>query len=232
MKYPVTGLFLSLLSLSFVPSTIAAESFTSLSQVAETAEDYVTSFTDFPEHAEVQVKAKTLDKRLKLKRCLLPLNAHAPTSKQQRLTTVKVTCPDADGWSLYVPVETRIYYSVVTASIALEPLTSLGYDNLKLQRMEAASLRGNYFTSIEQLAGARTTRRVGDGQPLRRQQICQVCRDDIVTIYARSASLELKTSGKAIGNGSVGDTIRVQNSRSERMIDAEVIAVGEVQVNL
>nr|WP_298444931.1 flagellar basal body P-ring formation chaperone FlgA [uncultured Ferrimonas sp.] len=228
-----TGVALGLFLLSLAAPIIAADPVTSLVEIQSVAEDYVSAFTEFPKDAEVVIKAKPLDKRLRFPQCQLPLSASAPTNRgAARIITVKVSCSDADGWSLYVPVQAKIYYQVVVTSVAMEADTQLDYSNLRMASVEAKNLRGNHFNSLNQLVGAKLVRRANAGQALKRSAVCQICRGDSVTIFARTDSFELKTSGEAISSGNVGDTIRVKNNRSARIINAKIIAVGEVEVQL
>ena len=60
--------------------------------------------------------------------------------------------------------------------------------------------------------------------------ICLVCRNDSVLIRAGQSGLAIVTTGKALSDGAIGDEIRVQNSKSKRIIDGVITAVGEVSV--
>ncbi|QIZ77255.1 flagellar basal body P-ring formation chaperone FlgA [Ferrimonas lipolytica] len=214
-------------------ATIAAEPKTALTEIEQTAEHYVTSLTNQPQNGEVIVKAKPLDKRLKLAVCKLPLDAEGPDKPSKgRYVTVKVSCPDENGWSVYVPVQSSTYIRAVISIVDLQAESMLDSQNISVALVPASSLRGNYFTQTDELIGARLVRRSSQGQAIKRNNVCQVCKGDVVTIYARSNGFELKTSGEAIANGAVGDTIRVRNNRSQRIIDAKIIAVGKVEVQL
>ncbi|GAA4890612.1 flagellar basal body P-ring formation chaperone FlgA [Ferrimonas pelagia] len=229
-----TSATLSILCISAIMCGSAAAAETMSHQIIQqTAEDYVAAFTEFPPGADVDIQANALDKRLSLTQCELPLMASAPANNGSgRHITVKISCPVSGGWTLYVPVQTRIRYPVVISRAALAPETLLEPSQLTTELRDAHSLRGNHFSDPSELIGARLIRRVGAEQPIRSNNICQVCSGDLVTILARSSALELKTSGEAIGNGTVGETIRVKNSRSQRIIDARVVAVGTVEVRL
>ena len=98
--------------------------------------------------------------------------------------------------------------------------------------MDEVMMRGDSFTDPNMLIGSRSKRDLKPGQPLRQNQICVVCRDDVVTIEANTAGIAISTAGKALQDGSFGDTIRVQNLRSQRTISVNVVAVGRVQVKL
>lgn len=57
-----------------------------------------------------------------------------------------------------------------------------------------------------------------------------VRKDDLVTIVLRSPSLQLSTQGKALEDGGMGATIRIANTKSNRVIDATVTGQNLVTV--
>jgi flagella basal body P-ring formation protein FlgA len=57
-----------------------------------------------------------------------------------------------------------------------------------------------------------------------------VHRDDLVTIVLETPSLRLSTQGKALDDGSMGATIRVANTKSNRVVDATVTGHNLVTV--
>ncbi|MBY5992926.1 flagellar basal body P-ring formation chaperone FlgA [Ferrimonas balearica] len=210
-----------------------ANEFTPLETIRDTAAGYVEAHITVPEGARVTVEANALDNRLKYPHCQQPLLASAPGNNGfGRYVTVKVSCPDDQGWSLYVPVQTRTEFPVVVSTATLMADTLLEPQHLRVEYRDANSLRGNQLSDPEQLNGARLIRRVGAGQPIRSNNICLVCSGDLVTIYARTGGIEIKTNGEARGSGAIGDTIRVQNTRSDRIIEARVVGLGAVEVRM
>ncbi|MBY6186081.1 flagellar basal body P-ring formation protein FlgA [Marinobacter hydrocarbonoclasticus] len=224
----VFALLLSLLSYG-----AATASETPLEVIRSTAAEYVQAHITVPDGARVSVTANDLDNRLKYPVCNQPLLASAPGNNGfGRYVTVKVSCPDDSGWSLYVPVQTRFEYPVVVATATLNADAVLEPQHLRVEYRDANTLRGQTVTDPNQLVGARLIRRIGSGQPISNNNICLVCSGDLVTIYARTGGIEIKTSGEARGSGAQGDSIRVQNNRSKRIIDARVVGVGEVEVRM
>ncbi|MBY5979969.1 flagellar basal body P-ring formation chaperone FlgA [Ferrimonas balearica] len=214
-------------------TNVAYATETPLETIRATAADYVQAHITVPDGARVSVEANELDKRLKYPQCHSPLLASAPGNNGfGRYVTVKISCPDDDGWSLYVPVQTRFEYPVVVATTTLNADAILEPQHLRVEYRDANTLRGKTVSDPSQLVGARLVRRIGNGQPVSSNNICLVCSGDLVTIYARTGGIEIKTSGEARGSGALGDTIRVQNSRSQRIIDARVVGIGEVEVRM
>jgi flagella basal body P-ring formation protein FlgA len=62
--------------------------------------------------------------------------------------------------------------------------------------------------------------------------LCFVCKGDKVTIMAVSVGLSLKVSGIAQQDGNLGDTIRVQNASSKKIVSATVSSTREVSIQI
>ena len=59
-----------------------------------------------------------------------------------------------------------------------------------------------------------------------------VSRGSRVTILGEIGGIEVRMEGKALGGGALGERVKVQNSSSNRRLEATVVAVGIVQVSL
>jgi flagella basal body P-ring formation protein FlgA len=115
---------------------------------------------------------------------------------------------------------------------SLSPGTLLTQANLTIAYKDTLTLRGSTISDIGSVIGSKTKRHLQQQQPIIANNICLVCRGDPVTIYARSGNLTLKSIGKALKDGSIGQVISVKNSSSGRRIEALVVAVGEVEIKL
>ena len=65
---------------------------------------------------------------------------------------------------------------------------------------------------------------------IRHKDICYVCEDDKVTITANQNGLVIKASGIALTDGNIGSSVKVKNSRTERIVIGTVHALNEVYV--
>ncbi|MGI2801365.1 flagellar basal body P-ring formation chaperone FlgA, partial [Photobacterium damselae] len=81
------------------------------------------------------------------------------------------------------------------------------------------------------LFGAKVKRNVKMGEAVQANDICMVCRNDKVVISAGQPGLKIITQGTALSDGTLGEQIRVKNNRSNKIISAQVSAVGEVDVS-
>ncbi|MNN93268.1 flagellar basal body P-ring biosynthesis protein FlgA [compost metagenome] len=53
-----------------------------------------------------------------------------------------------------------------------------------------------------------------------------------MVITARSGTLSVRMPGEALSNGSLSEQIRVKNLNSQRVIKAQVMAPGQVEVSM
>ncbi|MDD2842581.1 MAG: flagellar basal body P-ring formation chaperone FlgA [Tolumonas sp.] len=201
--------------------------------IQQQVSDYVLSQIQAEPSDKVEAIANTVDQRLNLAACQQSLLLNIKGSGEiRRNTTVDVTCPDTLGWHLFVPVKIRIQKPVVAAATPIAKGTVLSADNLTVTYIDSFLLNGNMTTDMAILIGARSKRELKTNQPIRQDQICVVCRDDTVEIIAEKGGMQIKTSGRALQDGSLHDMIRVQNIRSQRIISAVVSAVGQVKVEM
>ncbi|TKB47265.1 flagellar basal body P-ring formation protein FlgA [Ferrimonas sediminicola] len=213
--------------------SVSALGDTSLDRIEAAAEQYAQGVLEVPEGARLLVSASELDRRRHFDSCDTPLQAQAPSTREgARYMTVKISCDTPKPWLVYVPVQIAVEYPVMVAKMTLGPDTLLDESMVALRYVNNSSLRGNYFSSPDELNGARLKRRASAGQVITRRNVCLVCKGNPVTIEANNDHLSIRTSGTAMGSGSQGDPIRVQNNRSKRMVDAYVIGIGQVRVKM
>lgn len=203
------------------------------SDIQQQVNDYVLSQMQTDPSDKVDVIANNIDQRLNLSACQQALVFNITGNGEiRRNTTVNVTCPDNPGWHLLIPVKIRIQKPVVAALTPIAKGSLLTADNLTVTYVDNLMLNGDMTTDISLLIGARSKRDLRANQPIRQNQICIVCRDDMVEIIAEKGGMQIKTSGRALQDGALHDMIRVQNSRSQRIISAAISAVGQVKVNM
>jgi flagella basal body P-ring formation protein FlgA len=88
-------------------------------------------------------------------------------------------------------------------------------------------------TSAEELIGMAAKRGLQPGVPVQStavQQPILVPKNSLVTIVLQVPRMTLTAQGKALDSGGEGDTIRIANSQSKKIIEAEVVGPGKVIV--
>ncbi|GLP94997.1 flagellar basal body P-ring formation chaperone FlgA [Paraferrimonas sedimenticola] len=209
-----------------------------LSALEAFAKDFVEQKLDLSQGAIADVKVLPIDPRSQLVDCPLGYQAKLPANRQiSRHNTLKVECREADqandgDWHLYVKVRVNTLYPAIIVTKPLVAGHILTKDDLKLGYLAEHKLRGGTFQNIDELIGVRLKRRLNQDQPVFSQSLCYVCQGDQVTIIAAASTLQLRTRGQSVSDGNIGDTVRVKNSRSGKLVEAVVRKVGEVQVRL
>lgn len=198
--------------------------------IQQTAVSHIKQTLIQPEFGNIKVTAAKLDSRLRFPVCSSQLQASTP-GKQTLAgnVTVLVRCK-TENWQLYVPVSVQQTLPQVIATAHLGRGALLSAANLKIAMVESRFQRGISFTDPQQIIGSKVKRTVKAGEVIQANDICLVCRNDSVLIRAGQSGLAIVTAGKALSDGAIGDEIRVQNTKSKRIIDGVITAVGEVSV--
>lgn len=106
-------------------------------------------------------------------------------------------------------------------------------DDIVLQKMREESLGSNLIVDPEKLIGQSVYRTLTSGEPIRAGDVrppVLVEKNRIITVTLHTGSLVLTVQGKALQNGAMNDTIRVQNTQSTTVIDAVVTGPGRAEV--
>ncbi|WP_082706916.1 flagellar basal body P-ring formation chaperone FlgA [Pseudomonas sp. EpS/L25] len=183
---------------------------------------------------ENQINA--LDPRLRLAACDKPLTLSqqgAPTPVGR--ISVKVRCEGSSPWTVFVPVQVKLYRPVV---VAVQPLlrgTVLDDQNVALMERDVGTLTQGYLTSLQQVVGTKLKRQVVNEQilaPAFIEQAELIRKGEQVVINARSASFNIRMQGEALADGAKDEEIRVRNLSSNRVIRGRVVDQGQVEVAL
>lgn len=191
--------------------------------------------SDTPNAAsEVKSSIGPIDNRLRLQACDAPLQTITEfgNAKQKNLT-VKVSCEAPVRWSLRVPVKLQIFQSVVVASMPIQRDQVLTGKELHLNKQDINQLSEGYFQTEEELIGLSCVKSIQPGAVIKRHMVKQplmVRRGETVKIVISSPGFNLEASGVAQADGACGDTIRVKNTRSNKMLDAKIKSSGVVSI--
>ncbi|MCW8328155.1 flagellar basal body P-ring formation protein FlgA [Photobacterium sp. SDRW27] len=215
----------------FFSTIVSATPQATLDMVQHTAVEYVKNIIDTPPKGELTIKAANLDSRLKLTPCSAPLKSTIPGKQSlSGNVTVLVSC-EPNNWQVYVPVRTRLLLPRVVAAKPLARGVVLSAPDLAVSMVETRFQRGVVFELPQQIIGSKVKRAVNMGEAIQGNDICLVCRNDSVLIKAGGGGLNIVTKGTALSDGSLGEQIRVQNTKSKRVVDGIITGVGEVTVN-
>ncbi|MGE6567275.1 MULTISPECIES: flagellar basal body P-ring formation chaperone FlgA [Shewanella] len=221
----------------FLPAFASEEIITpSLSTIYDLAKETIEKKIEADSKAKVEITPQNLEGRVNPPRCYPPITAEIASERAiSRNNMVKLSCdsPDYDyPWQMYLSVRVEIQYPVVAANQILSPDQIIDQQHLHIMYIDQYSLKGQFFSDINSLIGSRVKRRVAKDSPVLSNNLCFVCKGDTISIYAKTANIEIKTLGEALRDGNLNDVIRVKNSNTSKQFDAVVIGIGEVEVRM
>lgn len=186
------------------------------------------------EGARVDYNIPDLDARPNLQPCGTPL---AVTAKDQiqPLSRVNLQISCVGSWSIYVPIDLDVYRPVVVAVKPLAPGAVIATDDVELTSVDISQLIGSYVTALDEVIGMGVKRPISPGRPVITQQLeapLLIRRGEAVVISAEGSALAVKMPGTALTDGRRGEQIRIKNQTSSRIVDARVIAPGQVAVSM
>ena len=196
-------------------------------------EDYLASSQT---EGRYEIEVKQLDPRLRMPMCDKELAAslESPATPLGRVT-VKVRCEGAAPWTVFVPAQVRLFRDIVTTTRPLRRAGIVEPQDVTLRERDISLISQGYLTSLDQAIGQRLTRPMVTDQVVTLVNIEQaevIRKGDQVVITARSGTLSVRMPGEALSNGGLREQIRVKNLNSQRVIKAQVIAPGQVEVTM
>jgi flagellar basal body P-ring formation protein FlgA len=136
-----------------------------------------------------------------------------------------------DSWAVTGSlVETR---EIAVAASDLDRGDAVQARDLTLVKRRANTVPSDVITSFEDLVGMVPRRPLRAGEPIRQADLAKpilVEKNQIVTVIYASGGLTLQMRGRVQGNGSKGDTVRVQNLQSKRIVEGIVTGLAQVSI--
>lgn len=223
-------LLMTLLALPAVGGDHPVQSHQSIRDAAK--EHALRQVADRPSRVEITVGR--LDSRLKLTECDQQLSTYdSPNGLSGGRGVVGVRCTGSKPWKIYVPVTLAVMESVVVSRRPLVRGQAVQTGDVALTEMDVSRLHKAYFTRIEDVVGLRSKRSIAAGKTLHAGLLKRakwVKRGNQVEIVAISGGLQVRMKGKALSDGGRGDSIRVKNLRSGRIITGTVADTGVIHV--
>ncbi len=122
---------------------------------------------------------------------------------------------------------------VVTLARSIPRGETIRETDLVTERLPRTDVVTDALAKPEFVVNQAARRALRAGQTLRAADLMKpqiIGRDDAVTIVFRTKAITLTLRGKAMGNGSEGETISVLNPQSKRIVQAVITAPGVVTV--
>ena len=185
---------------------------------------------------DIAVSAGPLDDRLRLRACAEGLEAFmAPGTRTSGNTTVGVRCQGPVSWTLYVPVQIEVHGAVVVLAQPLPRGTVLQRSHLRLERQDVGRLSAGYLASPEEASDMVLRRALQAGTVLTPQMVEPprlVQRGQRVLLLAETGSVAVRVEAEAMGDGALGERVRVRNLSSQKIVEGQVLSHGVVGVSM
>jgi flagella basal body P-ring formation protein FlgA len=149
--------------------------------------------------------------------------------------TVHTACEGAQPWSIYVPAQVALFRRTPVASRNLDRGEIISSADISPEVVNISQLRHGQLNDYDSILGKEIKRPITQGEAFRSAALdapMVIKRGDIVNIEIQAGAISVSSQGTAMSHGRVGDRIRVRNSQSDRIVNAQVIASGKVQTTL
>lgn len=184
---------------------------------------------------KVQVTITSQTKKKYLPNCSKPLTVSAiPGIKLIGHSKFRVSCDAAYKWKINVSTFVDGKVDVLVAHHSIARGSILQKSDVEYAERLNSQLNRGYYTSANRLQQMEAKRSIKRGQVftpgvLKAQKL--VLRGQHITIIAQTGGLNLRVKGKALMDGQRGQTIKVRNLSSKKLIYAKVVSSGMVKIN-
>jgi len=179
--------------------------------------------------AEGEQGQATLDDALRLPACGQALIAQSTGS-----STVEVSCPQAGGWRLFVPVKVRREQTVLILNRGVAAGETIAPADIGTARRDAARLAGAVLADPSQAVGRVARRTLPAGTLLSAGDLVAqrlIRRGDNVALVSRNGGVEVRVSGRALADAGETERVSVENLSSRKIVQGRVEADGTVVVS-
>ncbi len=124
---------------------------------------------------------------------------------------------------------------VPVASRAIRKGQEITNADIKWRELSLRLLGSDTAEHLEQLVGLAAKRNLRQNQPIKRSDLrtpIMIAKGAMVTIILRSGGISLSSAGRALQDGSLGESIQIMNMQSKRTLEASVTGPDRVSVTL
>jgi flagella basal body P-ring formation protein FlgA len=179
---------------------------------------------------KISYQVDEIDRRIALPACA-KLEAFLPTGNRLiGKTSIGVRCKEANGWSIFVPVQIKLNLDLLVSARQLSPGHTIQEQDLASQTIETSKATG--FTDPKQVIGKVLRYGIAAGQILREDMLRQpysVAQGQAVQLAAQGSGFSIRSEGVALNNASEGQTVQVRVG-SGRVISGIARAAGLVEI--
>lgn len=180
-----------------------------------------------------KIEVRKLSDRLQLPRCQTPvtLEDRAPEKIFGRMT-FQAECPKP-SWKVYITAVVEGDLPAVITTKAILKQAVIDKDDVELVYLPYRQIRKGTLIQLDSAIGMRAKRSIAANSLLTVQQLQPpylVFKGNRVKIVSQVGSIEVRSIGTALENGTLNQQITVKNNASEKEIKGIVIAPNTVSV--
>ncbi len=187
--------------------------------------------THYPHATEIHVEIRSPKSAQNLPQCLQPPRVTSSTLDVGR-SRISIECANPN-WSTRLTANSYIDVPVLIAAHPMRKGHRLSTDDYRLQSVTLKTPSQPFYYQ-DSINGQKLKRNVRAGDIFTPKLISlpyAVRKGDLVTIFVNSDNFSLTTEGIAEEDGVIGDTIKVRNSQSGKLLISTVIDNRQVEVN-
>jgi flagellar basal body P-ring formation protein FlgA len=224
-----TGVVLLLLSLS----PLATAQLYPTNQLKQDIASFLAMEYEQVEHERIDVSVGNLDPRLKLSNCEHPIDY--TIQDQTGLggnINVKAQCKTGQTWSVHVPAQVSIYRQIPLALRDIARGEQISQEHITTGLVNISAIRQGFLPDENAIVGKEAKRNISMGEPFKTAVLdapTAVKRGEMVTLESLAGGIKVSSTGTALADGRIGQTVRVRNNSSERIISGVVMSQGLVQ---
>jgi flagella basal body P-ring formation protein FlgA len=162
--------------------------------------------------ADVEITVGELDSRLTLAPCRRIEPFLPAGTRLWGRASVGVRCVDGANWSIYVPVQVKVFGAAYVAARPLARGQVVGADDVRVDRVELTQWPQGVFAATEAVDGRIATRAVSAGEPLHKDLLRAPPAfqpgDHVKVVYG-GTGFAVVTEGKALTPATDGQSAQV-----------------------
>ncbi|NUQ63601.1 MAG: flagellar basal body P-ring formation protein FlgA [Pirellulales bacterium] len=141
----------------------------------------------------------------------------------------------ANGQSerIAIDVQIRAIPAIVVTTHSVPRGALITAADVELRRSASAPAQSDCFHAIDQVVGSEATQAIGEGMVIESKMVrtpLLVRRNEIVTVYARSGAVRVRTAARARDDGSLNDLIGVETLADRQVFFARVSGIRELEI--
>lgn len=156
-----------------------------------------------------------------------------PSSFQNLLLSMEAVQDGKVQRTFWIKADARVHAQVVRVTRPVAFRSILQEGDLQLAACDIADPRAEYYRSTAEAVGSIARRALSAGELLSHACIDEasfVRNGETVKLLVQSGGLRMSLMVRALQSGKIGDTVKVRNTDSDRVITAVVTGRGEVRI--